>query len=116
MAFRRLGCQHAISLQIRWKGVPVVVLRNDVVCASDPGRRGKVDGLEIPNILFGGLPCTSGLPLGSALRRPCLVFVVVVMIRGCPTGLPSYSLRQRRLRALRLDRMLWLLVRTGRDV
>ena len=95
------------SLEIRWKSAPVVVLCDDVVLASDTGGRGKVDRLEIPTLLMGGLQCTSELPLGSALRlrRACLALVVV--IRGRTTQLPTYLLWLRMLRLARMPRLLW---------
>jgi hypothetical protein len=67
-SFCRLGCQH--TLEIGWERgtVPIVVLRDDVVSASEARGRGKLDRFEIPNLLMRGLQCTSSNALRLRLR------------------------------------------------
>lgn len=98
-AFVALDVSMWNSLEIGWKSAPVVVLCDDVVSASDAGGRGKVDRLEIPTLLVGGLQRS-----GLRLRRACLA--LVVMIRGRTTLLPT-CLLWLRMRMLRLARLLW---------
>jgi hypothetical protein len=63
---------------------PVVVLQDDVALATRAGGRGKVDRLEIPNLLVRGPQRI--LKLRGALRGVCLTGLVVVMtVRDCPT-------------------------------
>jgi hypothetical protein len=63
---------------------PVVVLRDDVVCAGYSRWRGKLDWLEIPNLLVRGLESTSELPrVLLRTRRACLVSAMLICACAC---------------------------------
>jgi hypothetical protein len=49
MALSHLTCQYA-CVRERGEGTPIVALHYDVVFVSDSRGRGKVDGLELPNL------------------------------------------------------------------
>jgi len=71
--------------RVRNMDAPVVVLRDDIVCACFSRRRRKVDRLEIPNLLVRGFGSTTCL-LCRALRV-CLTSVMDMLVRGPATFL-----------------------------